>query len=202
MSRGFLVLTTLDRLDELRKMITSLKMYNDYPVVVAIAADAEEAHRIKTLCAVMTPFDYTVFLDTDMMINGNLDYLFEVAESGKIGIVRERKYPVLNSGVLAFSRYMMMPVCELWNSLYETRIKSFCPFPWGVYEQDILGQILEMNPDTYPHVEMPVEYNMILKDITPEEEKLQWNKIKIFHFLHCKLENRHKYKSYQDFMLL
>jgi len=198
MHYGFICVSTLDRFDELKRFLHFFKKHNDLPIIIILADDQPDAHRKKTQLCSLSPFDFTCFLDTDILVNGNLEEIFDCCLDGKIGIVREKKTPVLNSGVLVFSKESMRRVCPIWNEQYEEKLKKgFGPVK-GVWDQDILNKIIK----GFPHRELPSIYNHILKDYSPEEELAMYDSVKIFHFLHAPDIDRTKYKSYQEFIKL
>jgi len=202
MEKGFMCISSLDRFDELRRFLTSFQKHNSLPICTFLARDIVEAHRIKSYCGWFTPFDHTVFLDTDMMINGDLSELFSIVGKERLGIVRERGVKVLNSGVLVFPKELMQNLNLEWNEGYETKIEGGFRGEKGTWDQDILNCLLKQNPKDYPHIELPSKWNHIIKDVTPEEELRVYDEVKIFHFLHHPGVPRKKYKSYQEFMKL
>jgi len=198
LNRGFICIFTLDKMEELRRFLKSYHKYNAHPISIILAKDIRDAHRIKTLCAFYTPFPLTALLDIDMLINGDLDELFDTALDGKIGIVREKICPVLNSGMLVFPREAMRLVCKIWNERYEAKLKKGFNGSTGTWDQDILNKIIK----GFPHRELPSKWNHILKDYTPEQELEIYDQVKIFHFLHAPDIKRETYKSYQEFIKL
>lgn len=188
MKRGFLAISTLDRLDDLRRMIRSLQIHNSEPVCVMLAKDKIQAHEFKTICASLSPFDFTIMLDTDIYINGNLGYLFKLAEQGFIAMHHEGIYffkePVHNSGVIAFDKKPMMKICYEWNIEFRKKVIPTRKTYRGTYDQHILNTILYNNKGRMQFFSLPAEYNWILKHHTPAEELASWKQIKIFHFLH------------------
>jgi len=196
--KGFICISTLDRFDELGRFLKSFKKYNSLPIIVLVANDIADAHRIKTNCAFLTPFLYTCLMDTDILVNGDLSEIFLPALQNRIGIVREKTFKVLNSGVIVFPREKMKVLCKSWNEKYEVRLKKGYDGKSGTWEQGILNDILKK----FPVVELPSKFNHILKDYTPEQELEVYDSVKIFHFLHAPDIDRNKYKSYQTFMSL
>ncbi|GAG75311.1 unnamed protein product, partial [marine sediment metagenome] len=89
-NKGFICIFTLDRIEELRRFLTSFKQHNSLPISILLARDAAEAHQFKTLCGFLTPYNFTAMLDIDILVNGNLNDFFAPAEDGKIGIVKEK----------------------------------------------------------------------------------------------------------------
>jgi alpha-N-acetylglucosamine transferase len=189
MERGFYVVITLDRMGDLQKFLPWLKKYNKYPILVAIADDAIDAFRKKTMVGFLSPFDATVYLDTDVLVNGNLDYMFEVAENGKIGIYRETSFPICNAGILVIPKEVKKSLSEKWLPLYNAKRKHAI----GDWDQDILNSLLPQFPVCY----LPREYNCILSEITPEQEREMFPRVKLFHFLHHGGVDRSKYKSWR-----
>ena len=198
MKKGFICIFTLDRIDELRRFLTSFNKHNSLPISILLANNTEDAHRLKTKCAFYSPFDFTCMLDIDILVNGNLNELFSIAEQGKIGIVREQGVKCLNSGVVVFPTELMKKLCLEWNKNYERKLIKGFSGKQGVWDQDILIPLLQK----YPYIELPFIWNCIIKDRTPEKEIEIYDTIKIFHFLHHPEVPREKYKSYQTFMEL
>ena len=195
---GFMCIFTLDRIDELRRFLTSFKEDNSLPISIFLARDIKDAHRIKTLCGFYSPFENTVLIDIDMLVNGNLMDLFSIAEQGKIGIVREKVMNVLNSGLIVFPKKLMQEVCSHWNKRFEKSVALVQDEIKGTWEQGLLNDLLKR----FPFIELPFEYNCIIKDRTPGEELKIYDSVKIFHFLHEPGIDREKYKSYQEFLKL
>lgn len=198
MSRGFFVVITLDRIEELRKFLVSLsKFHKDYPVCIYTAKGKIDTFRIKTQAAFLTPFEHTVVIDTDIFVNGKLDYLFEVAEKGKIGVIRHPNSKQLNAGVICFSKFVMQPFSKKWTELYDKGAAdgTLKEFEW---DQTILNKLAP----TMPIEELSTDYNATFHDITPKEELARWKDIKIFHFLHSWPKDKTKFRSYQLYMKL
>jgi hypothetical protein len=175
--RGFYCVITRDRLDDLFKFLKYLLQYNNYPVYIAFADDMIDAYRKKTMIGFLSPFKSTVLIDTDIYVNGNLNYLFEIAEKGFIGIYRETTYPCLNSGVVAFPENIIKDLSSKWFSLYnrmiEKSLRRYKKVVSFAYDQDIL------------------------KEINPQFEADHWNEIKIFHFLHADPTDRKQFKCFR-----
>jgi len=198
MNRGFICIFTLDRIEELRKFLTSFKKHNSLPISILLANNTADAHRLKTKCAFYSPFDFTCMLDIDMLVNKNLEEIFSFLSVADLGIAREQGVKCLNSGVIIFRTEAMKKVCSEWNRIYERKLIKGFSGKQGTWDQDILIPLLQK----YNFVELPFEYNCIIKDRTPEEELKIYDTIKIFHFLHHPEVSREKYKSYQEFMAL
>ena len=202
MKQGVICVFTLNRIDELKKFLTAYHRYNNHSISIILAKDMPDAHRIKTLYAFYSPYDYTISIDTDILINGDLDDLFSIARQGKIGIVREKGVKCLNSGVLVFPTSIMKSLCEVWNMRYEEKLRKGFTGQRGTWDQDILNFLLLNKPGKYPFVELSSKWNHIIKDYSPAEELAVYDDVKIFHFLHAPDIDRNKYKSYQEFMKL
>ena len=196
--RGFFTVVTLDRFDELRRFLISLsKFHPDVPVCIYVAKDRLDAFRSKTQTAFLSPFDLTVLIDVDIYVNGKLDYLFDVAEQEKIGIVKHPRSGDLNTGVVCFSKSIMQPFSKKWTKIFDERLKDKSLFRLE-YDQGIFNTLA---PEM-PLRELSTDYNATFHDITPEEELERWDEIKIFHFLHSWPEDKEKFKSYRLFMEL
>ncbi len=196
--RGFFVVITLDRLDELRRFLISLsKFHPDDPVCIYVAKDRLDAFRSKTQSAFLSPFEYTVLIDTDIYVNGKLDFLFTVAGGGNIGIVRHPSSGNLNTGVVCFSKSIMQPFSKRWTEIFDERLKDKSLFRLE-YDQ---GAFETLAPEM-PLKELSTDYNATFHDITPEEELERWDDVKIFHFLHSWPDDKERFKSYKLFMEL
>ncbi|HUX79674.1 MAG TPA: hypothetical protein VMW10_08040 [Alphaproteobacteria bacterium] len=202
MEKGLICISTQNRFEELGRFLRSFLQHNSFPVHVIIARDIKDAHKQKTLCALHSPFKYTIMMDTDILVNGDLSPLFETAKQGFIGIVREKKTPVLNSGVIVFPTELMKKVCTTWTFMFDQKrfqLKNGkAVLPNGVWDQDILNDILPQ----FPYKELSSEFNHILHDLSPEEENKVYGTIKVFHFLHHPNIDRNLYKSFRTYMEL
>ena len=141
--RGFFASITLDRFDDLRRFTTSLRKYNSEPLIVMVAKDKEDAFRIKCNVAKYSPFDTTLMVDTDMLINGKLDYLFEEAEKGKIIIVPELTFPVWNAGVVVIPKQYLKQITDYVLPLFERRVPIRRKQETGIWEQDFFNEIID-----------------------------------------------------------
>jgi len=188
MARGFYVVTTEDRSGELAKFLKWLLKFNKYPVFVAVAEDRLDAHRKKTIVGALSPFESTVMLDTDMLINGDLTPLFEIAEQGKIGLLDEGlnyySTKVYNSGVVAIRKDIAIELSKVWLPEYEQHIQNRMNRIHGAFDQFVLNRILGENKGRFAVHALDPAFNWILKFHTPEQESLDFEKIKVFHFLH------------------
>ena len=196
--RGFFVVVTLDRLDELRKFLISLsKFHKDYPVSIYLAKDRIDAFRAKTKMAFLTPFPLTVFMDVDIYVNGKLDYLFEIAAKYKVGVIRHPHSGDLNTGVIAFPKCIMQKFSKKWAEIFDERLKDGT-LQFKEYDQGVFNTLA---PEM-PIEELSTDYNATFHDITPEEEIKRWKDIKVFHFLHSWPTDKEKFKSYKLYMEL
>jgi len=194
--KGFVCIFTLDRLDELKRFLHFFKKHNSLPICCILARDIAEAHRIKTLCAFYTPFPFTCLIDIDILVNGDLTEIFDICLDGKLGLVRERTIPVLNTGVIVFPKEAMRRICPIWNDQYESKLKKGFTGEKGTWDQDLFNAIIK----GFPHKEISTKFNHVIKDCTPEQELKIFDEILCFHFLHAPDIDRNKYKSYQTFM--
>jgi len=198
MSNGYICIFTLDRIEDLRRFLISFKKYNNLPIACFLARDIIEAHSFKTQLGFLTPFDNSVFLDIDMLVNGDLSELFLTSEIGEIGVVRELGVKCLNSGMIVFPKVLMQSLCSKWHPAY---IKSISRSPSshpGTLEQSLFN-VLVLN---FPFRELPSKFNTIIKDISPAEESKMFETIRVFHFLHEPGIDRNLYKSYRTFQEL
>lgn len=198
-TRGFFVAITPDRMPDLARFIISLKNHNREPVQVMVVNTPMEVWKAKISAALLSRFDLTVALDTDIYVNGPLDYLFSVAERGKMGIYHERTAPVYNAGVIAYPQGIGSKLCPEWMFLHENATIGADPFSKDHYhtDQPYLNEIIRKHPIE----EIPQEYNYILKEHTMEQEKADFQKVRIFHFLHGNLDLR-EYLSYRTWLNL
>lgn len=187
--RGFYLVTTLDRFEDLRKCLTTLRLYNKYPFIIAVALDEVDAYRKKIEICINSPFDTTIYLDTDTMIMGNLDEMFKIGERGYFAIYREKLVNVYNAGVFVLPKHLKKFLLDHWLPRYEDKKVKW----YQCKEQDALNSPLP----NLPVYILTNKYNCLLQDITPEEELKTFDQIKIFHFLHNQNVNKELYKSYQ-----
>jgi len=187
-TRGFYLVITQDRFDALRRCLHFLLKYNSYPVYIALADNEEDAYRKKTMIGFLSPFDTTVQLDTDTLVNGNLDFLFELGERGYIGLKHETRYNFYNAGIFVLPKDLKVSLSMEWLARYNMKPNKEA----GAFDQDILNELIKK----YPVFDLPFEYNAILQEITPEQELEMWDSIKIFHFLHSNATDRSKFKSF------
>lgn len=188
-ARGFYLVITLDRISDLRKCLYFLLKYNSYPFYIAFADDEEDAFRKKTMIGFLSPFDTTIQLDTDTLVNGNLDFMFEVGERGFIGLKHETRFDLYNAGISVIPKDLKVPLSTEWLALYNSKLNK----KKGCWDQDILNELIKK----YPVFDLPLEYNCILQEITPAQEAEMWDMVKIFHFLHSNATDRNKFKSWQ-----
>lgn len=178
--RGFYCSITKDRSDDLQKFLKYLIKFNKYPVFVAVAENHLDAYRKKTQIGSLSPFNTTVYLDTDILVNGNLDFLFENADKGFVCVARHLQPQAppaeFNAGVLAINKENAVKLSELWTPAYDKKIIK----AKGCFDQDILNKLLPKF-NVFP---LPSSYNYITKEHTLEEEERDFPNIKIFHFLH------------------
>jgi len=201
---GFFVVITPDRIDDLRKMIISLKQHNKQPVQIMIVDNVFDLWRCKILAPELSKFGFTVSLDTDIYINGNLSHLFDVAEGGNIGVHFEEIAQVYNTGIIAYPEMPCMGLGKEWLELYEQCLRGYdtsrnvCDY--NHTDQPHFNEIAHK----YPIEKLPEEYNYLCRDHTPDHEAKNFNKIKIFHFLHGGMDYSDKspYRSYQAYINL
>ncbi len=198
---GFFTVITQDRIDDLRRFLVSLKRHNSQPVQVIVVNRPIECFRYKSLSALLSPFEYTITIDTDIYVNGSLEHLFSIARKGKIGIYHEKKYPAYNCGVMAIPKGIGEKLCPEWNGLFERGLREPPKNDAERYYKQIDQGYFNEIAHKYPIENLSQEYNYILKEHTPEEERKDFHKVKIFHFLHGKLDLR-QYLSYRTWMNL
>lgn len=139
MDKGFLyVANNIKYLTEAKYSIESLKVYNTHPVAIVttkeLASQVDFADQViinndiarysylsKVIGLKYSPFDRTVFLDTDTYVCDNLDELFEVLDLFDLATTQEAKkhtlgkekleglkykfvIPEYNSGVIVFQK--------------------------------------------------------------------------------------------------
>ena len=197
MTRGFYLVITQDRAYDLVRFLRFLLKFNLYPVHVELASDALDAYRKKTQVGFLSPFETTVMLDTDTLINGELDYLFHVAEEGNIGMVYEDEPRCWNAGVICIPGHLKEKLSLAWHPAFEEHIKDHAHRTSGGFDQEVLNRLLRDTPGWMPVKRLPDTFNYILKWRTPEQEAKDFNEVKIFHFLHGTGDEVKKYKSWQ-----
>jgi len=186
LSRGFICIASLNRADELRKFLTSLKAFNKEPVLTLWADNRVHAHLLKTKIAQLSPFLSTVQIDTDILVNGNLKYLFEVAERKKIGAFIPTMLPDdirrLNSGVLCYNTRQFLPLSMAWEKEFLECTKR----KHNSMDQGFIGKLLVPERAAGNIEILPEIYNFCLKEYKDGtsglDEVKDFHKIKIFHF--------------------
>lgn len=204
--RGIFAVATPDRFEDLRRMVTSLWRNNTYQIQVMIARDWEGAHEIKSRMGSLSTFDSTVFLDTDIYVNGDISKLFEIAESGKLGIYRHLTRGGgsgdWNSGVMCFNKEVGRRLSEEWaprRKLVASKSPgSLLGRSYWKTDQKSLNEII----DNYPIHKLPAAYNYIIPERTLGEETIDYPKVKIFHFIHKRCFYRHLCRSYKEWKQL
>jgi hypothetical protein len=199
---GVLTVTTLDRLEDLRRMVTSLWAHNKLQVQVMLAQDWLGAHELKSRMGSLTSFDNTVFLDTDIYINGDITPLLKIAKSGKLGIYRHRDGGHWNSGVMVFNKELGIRLSEAWAP-HRKAVASQTTAPKDVKsyyrtDQKSLNEIIS----NYPIHSLSAVWNYIIPERTLEDEVMDWGKVKIFHFLHKRCFHRVASRSYKEWKAL
>lgn len=186
MKRGFIIITSTNRFEELRKMLTSLRKFHKEPVMLLLADNREQAHFYKCKACQLSPFDITIQLDSDMLINGSLDYLFSLAERGNIGVFiplfLKNDIKRLNSGVIVYPTNLFVPISQEWEKAF-LQCKNRIHYSM---DQGHLGNIL-FNHFLGKYVEIiPEEYNFCIQEYFLGGSKLDevkdFAKVKIFHF--------------------
>ena len=195
LKKGFLCIVTPDRFDELKRFIFFYQRVNDLPLSVYVVNNQANAHRAKTLCAFLSPYERTCLIDIDILVNAHLDDIFALVPEDKIGIIREKGCPVLNSGVIVFTTEPMKKLCEIWNSKFEQKLMRGYNGKQGAWDQDVLAPIIK----DFPYIELDPVWNWIVKDYSPEAEIENYGRVKLFHFMHANDYDRTKYKSFQIF---
>jgi len=204
--RGVFTVSTLDRLDDLRRMVTSLWRHNKVQVQVMLARDWNGAHELKTRMGALTTFDTTVFLDTDIYVKGDITELFRIAEKGKLAIYRHLSTGGgpghWNSGVMAFNHELGLRLSKVWaprrlmianTSPSSREIKSYYRT-----DQKSLQDVIE----DFPIYKLSAIYNYIIPERTLEDEEEDWEVVRIFHFLHKRCFHRVKSRAYREWMEL
>lgn len=192
----------MDRLDDLRRMVTSLWKHNKVQVQVMLAQDWLGAHEIKSRMGALSNFDATIFLDTDIFIHGDITPLFEIAEAGKLAIYRHLGGGHWNSGVMAFNRELGMRLSNEWaphrlvvagQTSQDKSTKSYYRT-----DQKSLNEIISK----YPIHSLPATYNYIIPERTLEAEEKDWDAVRVFHFLHKACKHREQSRAYKAWLEL
>lgn len=151
-----------------------------------LANSREQAHRYKTLGGQLSIFEHTVQIDTDVLVNGSLDYLFQVAERGDIGVFiplfLEQNFNNLNSGVLCYCTSIFRPISQEWTERFDRVQKR----QHNSMDQGILGHLFSRYKYDFSFSILPEEYNFCVKESclggSVLLEKRDYDKIKVFHF--------------------
>jgi lipopolysaccharide biosynthesis glycosyltransferase len=196
-TRGLWTVTTLDRLDDLRRMLTSLWKHNKVQVQVMMARDWLGAHELKARAGMLSAFDATVMMDTDIYVNGDISELFRIAESGKLAIYRHLNQGHWNSGVVAFNRELGIRLSQEWTARrFQIAAGYTSDKEAKTYyrtDQKSLNEII----DKYPVYSLPATYNYIIPERTLEAEAMDWDRVKVFHFLHKACRHRTSSRSWK-----
>lgn len=200
--RGFYTVATLDRLDDLRRMVTSLRRYNPAPIQVMIARDWLDAHYLKSAAGLLSPFETTVMLDTDMYITGKLCALFAYADEGKLSIYHEKKGSCWNSGIMSFNRELGIRLSTEWIQRRKAKVGDYQGTMnrrlYFMCDQDSLNEIISK----YPIQPLPATYNYIITERTLEDEAKDWGAVKVHHFLHRDCPRREQSRAYKEWSRL
>jgi len=201
-SRGLYVVSSVDKLDDLRRMLTSLWKHNKVQVQVMMARDWLGAHELKARVGQLTTWDATVMMDTDIYVNGDITELFQIAESGKLGIYRHLNMGSWNSGVMCFGREIAERLGKEWPA---RRAAISASFPRDMNhktyyhtDQKSLNEII----GNYPLHELAAAYNYIIPERSLQAEAQDWAHVKIFHFLHKACSHREDSRAYKAWMEL
>lgn len=177
--------------EELHRSMDSLKRYHpDLPVEVFKLGD-NSSHLNKTAMLDYSPFDTTLYLDTDTTVLGNLDFGFDRAEKfGLACCINEcpwaRRFAEhtgdmveYNSGVLFFTK-KAKPVFDMWKECSKT-VDSSIRFYLGdkVVMQPVADQgsfAAAMEKSNFNPSVLPFNWNF-----RPMWHKTFWGPIKIWH---------------------
>ena len=184
MSRGFYLVITQDRAYDLVRFLRFLLKFNRCSIHIEFAGDSLDAYRKKTQVGMLSPFETTVMLDTDTLVNGELDHLFHVAESGFLSMAFEDVPACWNTGVMCIPGHLKKKLSLAWHPAFEEHIKDPAHRTSGGFDQEVLNRLLRDMPGFVPVKRLPDAYNYILKWRTPEQEARDFDDVKIFHFLH------------------
>jgi len=180
------LVASLDRFDELPKVLISLRRHNEESVMIVLADDRPQAHELKTMCGLLSPFDNTVMMDIDMFVKENISDLFEIVKDGKIAVYEEKKWGTYNSGLVAFEKNIGRIVCEEWHKRYMERDYRNRAGWKGLWDQDILTNILKMRSEVkiskHQIYNLPRWYNYCTYLHPPNKELQEWDKIKVLHY--------------------
>jgi len=186
MNNGFYVVATLGRINELEKVLRSLKRYHTEPVCIMIANNCYQAHEFKTLCGYLTPFDNTIMMDIDMYVLKNVSDVFDIVKDGKVAIYEEHEWGIYNSGFVGFEKEFMSQISLRWWELYTQKGLNKKRIWKGLWEQDILTNILKMRDKVkiskHQIYNLPKFYNYCIYKFTPEQEEKDWDEIKVLHY--------------------
>jgi len=200
--RGVLTVSTLDRSEDLRRMLTSLWKHNKIQVQVMMAKDWFGAHELKSRMGALSSFDATIFLDTDIYVRGDLTELFKIAEAGLIGIYRHMNLGHWNSGVICFNKDVGAKLSAEWHPRRTSMAAGYCgdleSRSYYRTDQKSLNEII----DRFPIHELSGIYNYMIPERSLEDEARDWEKVKIHHFIHKGCKNRALCRAYKEWMEL
>ena len=186
MDKGFYLVATPDRFEDLQKFIKSLRKHHKEPIQVMVALDKVQAHEFKTMCGLLTNFDKTIMMDIDIMVLQNFGEVFDFLKTYDICLHDEIKWGTYNSGFIAFNKSFMREVSKLWHENYKKRNFEQRPNWKGIFEQDLLTDILkrrnEIKISKHQIFNLSKFYNYCIYRYTAEEEIEDWDHIKVLHF--------------------
>lgn len=200
--RGVYAVSSLDRLEDLRRMVTSLWRKNRVQVQVMLAKDWEEAQFMKARVGKLSAFRNTVMLDTDVLVKGRIDPLFEIAEAGKIGLYKELRGGPWNTGVMALNRDVGEGLSDRWESELQRTVNRF-PRSSGLRSYMVTDQAaLNRLMDGLPVHRLGGEWNYIIQERSIEDEARDWDDVMIHHFIHKGTVSRKACMAYSEWMML
>ena len=201
-SRGVYAVSSLDRLEDLRRMVTSLWNHNRVQVQVMLARDWVGCQQLKAAVGRLTTFDRTVMLDTDVYVKGDIGELFSVANEGKLGMYKELRGGPWNSGVMVVPKELGMKLSREWEEKLEEMLSRFnrrvSQGSYMLTDQAVLNVFLEK----YPMHPLGGQYNYIIQERTLEDEARDWDEVKIHHFIHKFNPVREACRAYQEWLKL
>jgi len=171
-----------------------------------LAQDWQGAHEIKSRMGALSNFDLTIFLDTDIYVNGDLSPLFEIAGKGELAIYRHKSPSGIpghwNSGVMAFNRELGLKLASEWgphkHAVAARTSQDRSTRNYYLTDQKSLNEII----GRFPIHPLSGLYNYMIPERTLEDEALDFDKVRIFHFIHKSCKEREQSRAYRIWMEL
>lgn len=118
-------------------IITDQRLVLDTIDQVIVIDEPNYSFRDKVAFMELSPYEYTLFLDTDTYICAPVYELFEILDRFDIGLVHDggfipiptakvpESFPQFNSGMMIFRKSIMQPIFESWLSRFDEARQKF-----------------------------------------------------------------------------